>query len=115
MRAAAIPVRRVMPGVMALLLVVAGEAAAQAYPPSAIRALDQEREMDLQALDAFGERRADSLRSSERPGTWTLYGRFGVVNFQDRLAPEGSDALFTWRRTGPGLGARIYVGVRRRF
>jgi len=51
----------------------------------------------------------------ERPGIWTLYGRFGVVNSQDQLGPESSGVLFTWRRTGPGLGGKISVGIHRRF
>ncbi|TMI22251.1 MAG: hypothetical protein E6H38_00205, partial [Betaproteobacteria bacterium] len=91
--------RRIMPGVMALLLAVAGEAAAQAHhpaslerfeqapphvlahSPSAIRALGHD--MDLQALDAFAERRAERFGSLERSEGWRLYGRFGLLNFQD--------------------------------
>jgi len=52
----------------------------------------QEHAMDLQALDAFsGKRRTEGLRPLERPEPWSL------------------------RRTGPGLGGRIYIGIRRRF
>ena len=131
MKAAKIPMRRVMPGVMALLLVAAGEAAAQAYrpasldqfeqapphvlaqSPSAIRALGHD--MDLQALDAFGEQRAGRFSSLERSKGWRLYGRFGLLNFQDELDPDGGGVQVSWRRTGPALGAKIYVGIHRRF
>ena len=121
--------RRVMPGVMALLLVVAGEAAAQAYHPvsldrfeqapphvlagsaSAIRALG----MDLQALDAFAEGRAERFGPLERSEGWRLYGRFGLLNFQNEPDPNGSGIRVSWRRTGPALGTKIYVGIHRRF
>jgi len=121
-------IRRIMPGVMALLLVVAGEAAAQAYQPaslerfeqapsyvlayspSAVRALGHD--LDLQALDAFQERRAEGFGSSER---WRLYGRFGLLNFQNELDQNGGGVQVSWRRTGPALGTKIYVGIHRRF
>jgi hypothetical protein len=123
--------RRVMPGVMALLLMVAGEAAAQAYhpaslerfeqapphvlahSPSAIRALGHD--VDLQALDAFGERRAERFSRLERSERWRLYGRFGLLNFQNQPDPNGSGVQVSLRRTGPALGAKIYVGIHRRF
>ena len=61
---------------MAMLLVAALEAAAQAPPhvlgfsPPAVRALDQEHAMDLQALDAFsGKRRTEGLRPPGAAGT----------------------------------------------
>jgi hypothetical protein len=109
--------------VMAMLLVAALEAAAQAPPhvlgfsPPAVRALDQEHAMDLQALDAFsGKRRGtEGLSPLERPEPWTLYGRLGLLNFQNQLAPDSSGTQLSLRRTGPGLGGRIYIGIRRRF
>ena len=100
--------RRVMPGVMALLLVVAGEAAAQAYHPASL-------DMDPQALDAFGERRAGRFGPLERSEGWRLYGRFGLLNFQNEPDPNGSGIRVSWRRTGPALGTKIYVGIHRRF
>ena len=100
--------RRVMPGVMALLLVVVGEAAAQAYHPASL-------DMDLQALDAFGERRAERFGPLERSEGWRLYGRFGLLNFQNEPDPNGSGIRVSWRRTGPALGTKIYVGIHRRF
>ena len=134
MSTAGIAMRSAKPGVMALLLVVAAEVGAQAYhpaslerfeqapphllglSPSIVRAFDQEHEMDLQALDAFGgKRRADGFGPLERPERWMLYGRFGLVNFQNQLGAESSGVQFTWRRTGPGLGGKISVGIHRRF
>jgi hypothetical protein len=131
---AGIAKRSAGPGVMTLLLIVAVEAAAQAYrlaplecveqaprhlldlSPSFVRALDREHEMDLQALDAFaGTQRADGLRSLERQQLWTLYGRLGLVNFQNQLHPDSSGMQFSWRRTGPQLGGKIYLGIHRRF
>jgi hypothetical protein len=135
---AGIAMRSAKPGVMALLLVAAVEAAAQAYrpasldgverapphvlglSPSAVRALHQEHEMDLQAFDGFdgfgGKRRADGIRVLERPAPWTLYGRFGLVKFQNELDPHSSGMQLTWRNTGPGLGGKkLFVGLRRSF
>jgi hypothetical protein len=120
-------------GVMALLLVAAAEAAAQGYRPgsldlaeqapahllglssSASRAFDQEREMDLQALNAYaGKRRAAGPRAVERTGHWTLYGRLGFVNFHNQLDSNGG-VQFSWRRSGPGFGGKINIGIHRRF
>ncbi|TMH84810.1 MAG: hypothetical protein E6H44_14530 [Betaproteobacteria bacterium] len=123
--------RRVMPGVMALLLAVAGEAAAQAYhpaslerfeqapprvlahSPSAIRALGHD--MDLQALDTFAEQRAERLGPLERSEGWRLYGRLGLLNFQDEPDANGSGIRVSCCRTGPELGSKIYLGIHRRF
>jgi len=130
MSLAGIAVRSAKPGVEALLLVAAMvmllvaalDAAAQAPPhvlgfsPPVFRTLDQEHAEDLQALDAFsGKRRTEGLRPLERPEPWTLYGRFGLLNFQNQLAPDSSGTQLSLRRTGPGLGGRIYIGIRRRF
>jgi hypothetical protein len=131
MQVAEISTHRVVLCAMALLIVVAGEAAAQVYhpaslerfeqapppalaqSPSAIRALG--RDMDLQALDAFAERRAERFSSLGRSERWRLYGRFGLLNFQNELDPNGSGVQVSWRRTGPALGTKIYVGIHRRF
>jgi hypothetical protein len=116
---------------MVLLLMVAGEVAAQTYhpasldrfeqapphvlanSPSAVRALGHD--MDLQALDAFAERRAERFGPLERSEGWRLYGRFGLLNFQNQPDPNGSGVQVSWRHTGPALGTKIYVGIHRRF
>jgi hypothetical protein len=103
---------RVAYWVVAPLLLAAVDARAQApakvlaFSPSSFRALDPEP-MDLQAMKG--------ARPMERPGPWTLYGRLGIVNFQNRPEPDGGGLRFDWRRTGPGLGGRLYVGMQRRF
>src|SRR5882672_3444234 len=104
----------VMPGVIALLFVVAGEAAAQVYRPASLERFEQALPTDLQALDAFGERRAERFCPLERAERWRLYGRFGLLNFQNEPDRDGGIRV-SWRRTGPALGARIYVGIYRRF
>jgi hypothetical protein len=43
------------------------------------------------------------------------YGRFGLLNFQNEPDPNGSGIQVSWRRTGPALGTKIYVGIHRRF
>jgi hypothetical protein len=84
-----------------------------------VRRLDLEFEDDLRALDAFGgKRRVNGLsRALERRGAWTFYGRLGLLNFQNQLDPQqgASNMRFTWRRTGPRLTGRIYVGIHRKF
>src|SRR3989442_2054690 len=115
MQAAGIPMRRVMPGVMALLLAVAGEAAAQAYHPAALERFEQApphvlahspsairalgHDMDLQALDAFAEHRAERFGPLERPEGRTRYGRFGLLIFQDASDPNGSGIRVSGRPT----------------
>ena len=70
------------------------------------------------ALSALAQaRRAD--RSSglpERPTPWTMYGRVGVLNFQNELgAEQGASTRFTLNRTGPALSGKIYVGLRKQW
>jgi hypothetical protein len=87
-----------------------------------VRALDAELNEDLRALDAFS-RRTNTGRFGkagdygyERPKPWMLYGRLGVVNFQNRLEPNRFDGVdISLRRTGPRLTGRFYVGIHRTF
>ena len=77
-------------------------------------ALEQEFSADL----AFtGQRRVDRFDISklERPEPWKLYGRFGPLNFQNQLEPVPQGIQFSWRRTGPSLGSKFYVGITRTF
>jgi hypothetical protein len=137
MRAAEIAARLAMPGIMALLVACAGEAAAQAYPPQALERfeaapplalqlspygmrLPQSEFDDLHGADLFGgKRRFDPFeRSSEqRPQAWTLFGRLGVIHYQNPLDRDsGSGGEITLKRSGPSIGgARISFGLRRRF
>ena len=114
MRAAEIAVRLAMAGVMALLAVCAGEAAAQAYPPPALE-LDE-----VYGVDLFGgKRRIDPFDRSleQRPQAWTLFGRLGAINYQNQLdRDDRSGGQITLRRSGPSIsGARISFGIWRRF
>ena len=133
MRAAEIAVRLAMPGIMALLANCAGEAAAQAYPPHALERFEAAPPLALQLLpsgmhefdelhgvDMFGgKRRVDPFERSleQRPQAWTLFGRLGVINYQNQLDRDsGSGGQFTLKRSGPSVGGtRISFGLRRRF
>jgi len=78
------------------------------------RALEQEFSADL----AFtGQRRVDrfDIKKLERPQPWKLYGRLGPINFQNQLEPVPQGVQFSWRRTGPGLGGRVYFGITKTF
>jgi hypothetical protein len=133
MRAAEIAVRLAMPGIMASLAVYAGEAAAQAYSPQALERFEAApplalqlspsgmRELDeLHSVDMFGgKRRVDPFERSleQRPQAWTLFGRLGVINYQNQLDSDGGGGQITLKRSGPSVvgGTRISVGIRRRF
>jgi len=133
MRAAEIAVRVAMPGIMALLAACAGEAAAAGLPAAALERFEAApplalqfspfgmRELDeLHGVDLFGgKRRFDPFDRSleQRPQAWTLFGRLGVINYQNQLdRDDGSGGQITLRRSGPSIGgARISVGIRRRF
>jgi hypothetical protein len=85
--------------------------------PSGIKALNQEFDDDFQALDAFGGVRKDRfLRSMPTtPKHWQLYGRLGLLNFQNELKDESSGTRWSLRRSGPKLTGKVYVGIHRRF
>jgi hypothetical protein len=137
MRAAEIAVRVAMPGVMALLAVYAGEAAAQAYSPQALERFEAAPPLALQlspygmrllqsefdglySAEMFGgKRRFDPFERSleQRSQAWTLFGRLGVIHYQNQLDRDsGSGGEITLKRSGPSIGgARISFGLRRRF
>ena len=101
MRAAEIAVRVAMAGVMALL-------AACAAPPLALDG----------GVDMFGgKRRVDPFERSleQRSQAWTLFGRLGVIDYQNQLDRDSGGEI-TLKRSGPSLGGtRISFGLRRRF
>ena len=133
MDAAKITVRRILPGLTALLLAVAGEAAAQVYHPAELDRVEQapplvlrhspdamrvlEPDMDLRALNGgYGNRRPAAAVNVERLQRWTLYGRYQLLNFKNELDPQSTGVQFTWRRTGPGSsGKKLFVGISRNF
>jgi hypothetical protein len=96
---------------IALLLLVAAEAAAQAPPHVLLFSLP----VELPMPDPFGDKpRADGSKPVERVGTWVLYGRFKKLNFKKELDSD-RDTQYSWRKTGPALEGKIYVGIRRAF
>lgn len=85
-----------------------------------VRALDDELDADFLVLGTFaGPRRLDRFTRStvaERPTPWKIYGRVGVFNFQNEIQPEYRQGLrLSWRRTGPKLTGRVYIGLYRTF
>ena len=124
--------------VSALALGVPAYCAAQAYRPdfslaaepapgvnlalsaAAIDSLNREFDDDFRALDAFGsgKRGMDRFPRGQvaKQQSWKLYGRFYLVNFQNKIGIPGDETRFTWRRTGPGIRkSRIYIAVHRQF
>jgi hypothetical protein len=86
--------------------------------PSGVRALNQEFDDDFQALDAFGGARKDRFFRSIEPTPnkyWTMYGRLGLINFQNELKDENAGTRWSLRRSGPRLTGKVYIGIHRRF
>ena len=109
-------------GVLALLLAVAAQAAAQApshalaLSPSAVHAFAHENAIHLQILDVVGgKRRAGKLTATQaRPEGWTLFGRVGRLRFTNQI--DSSDGThFSLRGSSHGLQGNLYIGIHRRF
>jgi hypothetical protein len=86
--------------------------------PSGVRALHQEFDDDFQELDAFGGARRDRFMRSIQPTPkyWTMYGRLGLLNFQNELKDQdNAGTRWSLRRSGPKLTGKIYIGIHRRF
>ncbi len=102
-----------MPGIMASLAVYAGEAAAQAYSPQALERFEAAPPLALQ-LSPSGMRELDELHGVD-PQAWMLFGRLGVINYQNQLDRDSGGEI-TLKRSGPSVGGtRISFGIRRRF
>jgi hypothetical protein len=85
---------------------------------AAIDVLNAELDDDFRTLDAFSKKRGiDRLpTAAQLHGEWKLYGRFYLVNFQNKLDEPETVTRFTWRRSGPRVGgARIYILLHRQF
>jgi hypothetical protein len=81
-----------------------------------VRSFERELQADLYSLSAFaGRKSVDRYERSEveRPQPWQLYGRLGPMYFQNRLDTSESGVQLGFRRTGPSLGGRIYIGIHR--
>ena len=135
--------RLTIPALAVLLFLAAFDCAAQGFgearaatsmpslalglSSSGLRALHDEVEDDLRILNSDsglnsfsfgGGRRADqsTAGSFEKPKPWTMYGRLGIFNFQNELDPSRSEgARITFRRSGPKLTGRYYIGIHRTF
>ena len=81
--------------------------------------LEREFQADLYVMGSFaGARRIDRFEQAviERPQPWKFYGRVGIFNFQREIEPQYNQGLrFSFRRTGPRLTGRVYIGVHRTF
>lgn len=127
-----------MIGITVALAFFSGAAAAQSYrpeyerpnqtpslamsaSPAAIDALNYELDGNFRSMEAFagnkrGVDRFGPSGGSNRPSGWKLYGRFGLVNFQNHLGEQRlADTQITWRRTGPTIAGRYYIGFHREF
>jgi hypothetical protein len=83
-----------------------------------LRVLEQEFQADLYVLGAFsGKRRLDrfSPATLERPQPLRFYGRLGPMHFHNQLEPTPQGLQFSFRRQGPSLGGRVYIGVYKTF
>jgi hypothetical protein len=136
MRSTEIAAALVMTGITAALIFFSTAAAAQSYrpelsdrspslamsmSPSAIDALNYELKAEFRSMEAFagskrGVDRFGPSGASNRPEGWKFYGRFGLLNFQNQLGEQRlADTQVTWRRTGPSLTGRYYIGFHRQF
>jgi hypothetical protein len=83
-----------------------------------LRTLEHEFQADLYVLGAFdGRRSVDRFQRSEleRAQPWRLYGRLGPMHFLNQMDAPTQGMQFSWRRTGPNLGGRVYIGIHRTF
>ena len=94
---------------------------AMGLSPSAIDALNYELDADFRSMDAFGRGKRGVDRfgpdgRSNRPSGWKFYGRLGMLNFQNRpMEQRLTDTQITWRRTGPSIAGRYYIGLHKQF
>jgi hypothetical protein len=91
-------------------------ALAMSFGGGQVRSFEREMQADLYSLNAFaGRKSVDRFERAqvERPQPWQFYGRLGPINFLNRLDSSDSGVQLSFRRTGPSLGGRIYVGIHR--
>src|SRR5262249_39250621 len=92
---------------------------AMSFGGGAARSFDREMQADLYTLGAFaGRKSVDRYErvEAERPQPWQFYGRLGPMYFQNRLDSSGDTGVqLGFRRTGPSLSGRVYVGIHRTF
>ena len=89
----------------------------QNFTGGTVREVEQQFQADLYVLGAFaGKRRLDRFDASavERPQPWKLYGRLGPMHFHNQIEPR-QGLQFSFRRQGPTLGGRVYIGIHKTF
>jgi hypothetical protein len=89
----------------------------QNFTGGTVRFMEEEFQADLYVLGAFsGKRRLDRFgeASVERPQPWKLYGRLGPMHFHNEIEPR-QGLRFSFRRQGPNLGGRLYIGIHKTF
>jgi hypothetical protein len=94
----------------------AAPALALSFGGGQVRSLERDMQADLYVLGAFsGRKSVDRYErvEAERPQPWQFYGRLGPMYFQNRLDSSDSGVQFSFRRSGPSLGGRIYIGIHR--
>lgn len=90
----------------------------QNFTGGTVRTLENEFQADIYVMGAFdGKRRVDRFehREEERAQPWRFYGRLGPMHFQNQLEPRPQGLQFAFRRTGPSLTGRVYIGIFRTF
>ena len=90
----------------------------QNFTGGTVRSLEHEFQADLYVLGAFdGRRSVDRYDRAEveRAQPWRLYGRLGPMHFQNQMDAPTQGLQFSWRRTGPSLVGRVYIGIHRTF
>ena len=80
--------------------------------------LEREFQADLYVMGSFaGARRIDRFEQAaiERPKPWKFYGRLGPMHFYNELERSQGGLQFSFRRQGPNLGGRVYIGIHQTF
>jgi hypothetical protein len=91
----------------------------QNFTGGTVRELEHDFQADLYVMGAFsGKKRIDRFEPAhvERPQPWKFYGRLGPMHFFNQLeSPRSQGFQFSFRRQGPNLGGRIYIGIHKTF
>lgn len=91
-------------------------ASALSFGGGQVRAFERDMQADLYALGAFsGRKSVDRYERAEmeRPQPWQFYGRLGPINFLNRFDVSDPGVQLSFRRTGPSLSGRVYIGIHR--
>jgi hypothetical protein len=90
----------------------------QNFTGGTVRELEYQFQYDVHVMGTFsGKRRLDRFDPAaiERPQPWKFYGRLGPMHFFNQLEPKPQGLQFSFRRQGPNLGGRVYIGIHKTF